>query len=41
MRFMKPAMAIAVVCATMLTMAVMRSKKSASMRKRRGPRRAR
>ena len=41
MRFMKPAMAIAAICATMLTMMVMRSKKNAAMRKRRGLRRAR
>jgi hypothetical protein len=40
MRFMKPVMAIAAICATMLTMMVMRSK-SAAMRKRRGLRRAR
>ena len=38
MRFMKPVMAIAAICATMmLTMrAVMHSKKSRGMRKRRG-----
>jgi hypothetical protein len=41
MRFMKPVMAIAAICATMLTTMVMRSKKSAAMRKRRGLRRAR
>jgi hypothetical protein len=33
---MKPVMAIAAICATMLTMRVMRSKKSSGMRKRRG-----
>ena len=38
MRFMKPIMAIAAICATMMfTMrAVMRSKQSSGMRKRRG-----
>ncbi|HTA03841.1 MAG TPA: hypothetical protein VK802_25910 [Streptosporangiaceae bacterium] len=41
MRFMKPVMAIAAICATMLTMMVMRSKKSAAMRKRHGLRRGR
>lgn len=42
MRFMKPVMAIAAICATMLAMrTVMRSKKSSNMRKRRGMRRGR
>jgi hypothetical protein len=41
MRFMKPVMAIAAICATMLTMMVMRSKRSGGMRKRRGLRRTR
>ncbi len=41
MRFMKPVMAIAAICATMLTMRVMMSKKSSHMRKRHGPRRTR
>ncbi len=43
MSFMKSVMAIAAICATMLTMRVMamRSKKNASMRMRRGVRRAR
>ena len=41
MRFMKPVMAIAAICATMLTMLVVRSKKRADMGKRRGLRRAR
>jgi hypothetical protein len=38
MRFMKAIMAIAAICATMLTMRiiVMNSKKSSAMRKRRG-----
>jgi hypothetical protein len=37
MRVMKPIMAIAAICGTMLTMkAVMRSKKSSGKRKRRG-----
>ncbi len=42
MRFMKSVMAIAAICATMLTMRAMamRSKKKAGMRKRRGLRRA-
>ncbi len=41
MRFMKPVMAIAAICATMLTMRVMMSKKSSRMRKRHGLRRTR
>jgi hypothetical protein len=42
MRFMKPVMAIAAICASMLMMRmVMSSKKSASMHKRRGMRRGR
>jgi hypothetical protein len=37
MRFMKPVMALAAICATMLTMrVVMRSKKTSGKRKRRG-----
>jgi hypothetical protein len=38
MRFMKPVMAIAAICATMLTMRVMMAKKSSRMHKRRGMR---
>ena len=42
MRFMKPVVAIAAICATMLTMRIMRSKRMAGrVRKRRGLRRAR
>ena len=42
MRVMKPVVAIAAICATMLTMRIMRSRRKASgMRKRRGLRRAR
>jgi hypothetical protein len=42
MRFSKPVRALAVICATMLTMRMMRSKKTARGKaKRRGLRRAR